>query len=947
MHLYGTTWKDGTDPLLIEFACIRKGGQWVNAEGYVCGLGLFEHYQRAMRLMWPEDEDHRWSDLCTRRLAENDITVIMGSSDSSKTYTISKFIMTDWWVDPMRTLWMVSSTDKRGAELRIWGKLKEFFNRAKRRYSWLPGKVLESKSCITPSEISDDGSEGRLLTQGIIFIPCKQGNTWLGLGPWAGIKPPSGGRLGHAGDECFPAGTLVDTPKGPKAIETIREGDSVYCATGIGMVKHSMSRLSDKMANIRLKDGRTIPCTPNHRFFTNKGWKQACELNESHYMLSVYETMQIMRGSVPATIQPKDLSEMPGGTNEGDLQKLREWISEKSMGDENILFTEMHGDFSAERPGLSKEVLHEETIRQNRSDKDVQARGERASSEDVHQNDEELAQVDDSRAENGIPEVNKPEAQGDWPQAFCARRKWNPPHEGRAAVDEDVSSSSLELRGQNWKMERERNTSDLQTRSGLPGNKTRNRSGWRIPRRNLSEGEGQEERQLSNGAWVDCVEIYEQGDSGFQNPDCNHRGCRVFNLEVEPHHSYSVNGLVAANCQLMQQGFLDAYANWYGKENFKGILTGNPGDLEDPLCVAGEPEDGWENWKDTGKTQEWKSKFYGAHVIALDGRDSPNNDFPYVGGKPRYKFLIGKKKIDSVKSLYGDNDWHWWNQCVGKPQTSVQARRIITRALVEKGQAYDEPIWVDNNRTKVASLDAAYGGVGGDRCVFMDGEFGKDVNGKVIIAPGPWVNVPISVDLGSEPAENQIVMFCKSMCESKGIPPTNFFFDGRGTLALAFARLWSPDVNVVDFGGKPTDRPVSQDEYVWDGDSARRLKLCSEHYFNFVSELWFSMHYLIVSGQLKNMDREVARESFKRTWDMTKGNKIQIETKRDMKERTLNSPDLVDSTVTLIEGARRLGLQIGSSASPLVVSGVDYLERELAKYRKIAKASSLRYDTAH
>lgn len=397
----------------------------------------------------------------------------------------------------------------------------------------------------------------------------------------------------------------------------------------------------------------------------------------------------------------------------------------------------------------------------------------------------------------------------------------------------------------------------------------------------------------------------------------------------------------------MQHSFLDAYANWYGKENFQGILTGNPADLEDPLCTAAEPVDGWDTWKDTGKTQEWESKFYGAHVICLDGRDTPNNDFPYVGGKPKFPYLIGKKKLDRVKELYGDNDWHWWHQCVGKPQTSVQARRVITRAHVDHNNAYDEPVWQDGNRTKICALDAAYGGVGGDRCVIMPGEFGKEVGGKTILAPGKWELVPVSVANNPEAADIQIAKFCKAFCESKGIPPTNFFFDGRGTLAVAMARIWSPEVNVVDFGGSPSDRVVSNDEFIWDGDNAKRLKLCSEHYFNFVTELWFSLHYLIISGQLRNLDREVAREAFKRTWDRTRSNKIQVEPKSDMKERTLQSPDLADTMVTLLEGARRLGLEIGSIRSINLVVADDYLAKELAKYDKMRKASSLKYDTAH
>lgn len=605
MKKYGVEWPDNADDLQVELACIARGGQWVDQDGFTCGEGLFRHYYKAGRLMWPEDDDHRWSILGLRRMCEHEINVFMGPGDSNKTYLISKFVMCHWWADPLKRLWLCSSTDRRGAELRIWGKIKEFFNRARARYPYLPGRVLESKGCITPDEISEDQSEARLLTRGIIFIPCKQGNTWLGLGPYAGIKPPSDGFLGHAGDEV----------------------------------------------------------------------------------------------------------------------------------------------------------------------------------------------------------------------------------------------------------------------------------------------------------------------------------------------------------SLMAPSFLDAYANWYGKENFKGLLTGNPGDLEDPLCVAGEPEDGWENWVDTEKTQEWTSRFYGAHVVAFDGRDTPNNDHPYVTGKPRYPYLIGKKKIESVKEQYGENDWHWWNQCVGKPQTSVQSRRVITRQLVQTNGAMEDVIWQASDQiTKVVSLDAAYGGIGGDRCVLRESEFGKDVEGQDVFAVKPVVLVPVSIR-NPEPPEIQIARFCRTFCEMRGVPPENFFFDGRGTLAVTLAQEWSPAVNVIDFGGAPTKRPVSNDEFIWEGEEkGKRLKTCDEEYFNFVTELWFAVYYLIICKQMRRLDKETAREGYQRTWgygsQAMRRTRKQVEPKDEMKERTKQSPDLFDCLVIGVEGARRLGFQIQSlkSAVQKNTGQVDrWLENELAKHKRFLKSSELNY----
>jgi hypothetical protein len=581
---YGARWAAGTSDLEIEFGCIRKGGKWTGKSGGECGMGLFHHYKEAQKLLWPDDDHHRWSDLGLQRIVENDITVFMGSSDSNKTYLISRFVLTDWWCFSNNTLWMVSSTELRGAELRVWGKLKELFNRARNNHPDLPGVCLESKHAITTDEISDDGSEARTLGKGIIFIPCKSGNSWVGLGAYAGIKPTKNGRLGHAGDEV----------------------------------------------------------------------------------------------------------------------------------------------------------------------------------------------------------------------------------------------------------------------------------------------------------------------------------------------------------SFMNSSFLDAYTNWYGKENFRGLLTGNPTDLADPLCTAGEPVDGWDSWVDTEKTQEWRSKFYNAWVVAFDGRDSPNFDYP-EDQKPRYPYMIGPKKLKAVAATEGKDSPLWWMQCVGKPRPGAESLKVITKKLCEQHGAFDDVIWQGTKNTTIVALDAAYSGVGGDRCALTRIEFGKDLDGKMVIKVHPVVIVPVSVR-SLELPDKQISRFVMDYCEGIAVPPSNFFFDGRSSLAVALAQTWSSQVNVVDFGGQPTARPVSQDEFIWDEKiKQRRLKRCDEHYSKFVTELWFSARYAIVSGQIRTLPQDVALEGSKRLWRYVKGSKIEVETKAEMKERTNQSPDLFDSLVIAIEGARRKGFTISKLSSEEPASSSENPLTQLAR----------------
>lgn len=199
---YGLLWEVGTDAWDIEKWCINKGGRWTDEQGRTFGAGLFNHFKNAQSLFWPEDDHHRWSDLGLRSILEaGEVAVLMGPGDSAKTEIAAKWAMVDWWASPDNGLFLVSSTDVRGFELRIWGRLKGLFNRAKEIYPDLPGKVLESMHAITPSEIGKQGESGRLLERGLICVPCLQGERYIGLKNYVGLKPPKGGRMRYIGDE--------------------------------------------------------------------------------------------------------------------------------------------------------------------------------------------------------------------------------------------------------------------------------------------------------------------------------------------------------------------------------------------------------------------------------------------------------------------------------------------------------------------------------------------------------------------------------------------------------------------------------------------------------------------------------------------------------------------------------------------------------------------------
>jgi hypothetical protein len=70
---------------------------------------------------------------------------------------------------------------------------------------------------------------------------------------------------------CFVAGTMVKTPRGEIEIEALRAGDVVTTPAGDMPVTACHRYFSPLLVRISLSDGREVTCTPEHKFFTQRG----------------------------------------------------------------------------------------------------------------------------------------------------------------------------------------------------------------------------------------------------------------------------------------------------------------------------------------------------------------------------------------------------------------------------------------------------------------------------------------------------------------------------------------------------------------------------------------------------------------------------------------------------------------------------------------------------
>lgn len=331
-----------------------------------------------------------------------------------------------------------------------------------------------------------------------------------------------------------------------------------------------------------------------------------------------------------------------------------------------------------------------------------------------------------------------------------------------------------------------------------------------------------------------------------------------------------------------------------GCEWFQFIGIANPESELDPHGQMSEPKDGWDSISVESETWETKR---GGMAIHLNGRKSPNlrNDI--------YPGLIRQRDIDATIRNYGEDSPQFWRERLGFWAPQGISKTVLSPATISKFHARDPAVWVESF-TLGAGLDPAY--EGGDRCILRIGkcgeadEAGKQVEpfrsdlrqGKMTLSLEDTIQIKVQVS-STEPLHYQIVRQVKHECESRGIPPSMFALDSTGEgggLASIFQKEWSPEIVCVEFGGRPSNRPLSP----------TNPKPASQEYDRRVTELWYQFRNLVTNNQIRNLDAATASEFCRRYFEV-KGSITYLETKIQMKTRTKRSPDLADATCILAE----------------------------------------------
>jgi DNA modification methylase len=325
-------------------------------------------------------------------------------------------------------------------------------------------------------------------------------------------------------DECFAPDTPVDVfsiDGSPRRvyIKDVRVGDYIANASGVDTVSDIHRR--EVPYAIRLSiSGRSVVCSPNHPWFTRRGWVGAQDIIPADEVVATSESVRMVR---------EDIYEH--GARGEEQAFLRA-----------VLFSEM----ADESTGDSSEGPFSRGGREARSAEGGMA-PQRIAGSDGPDREDSQSQPDER---SDCSSENLPHVESDAPRTFRTWRKW-PGHDGTTTDSACRARSELDGRvclltgpTDSWI------SIALQDRHRRAQAKNSYRGGWFLAPQ--PEGAGREEGCEASFARVDSLEILEPGHPDVERwRDADGR-IYFYDLGGTRHPSFSVNGWLVHNSSILK-----------------------------------------------------------------------------------------------------------------------------------------------------------------------------------------------------------------------------------------------------------------------------------------------------------------------------------------------------------------------------------------------------------
>jgi hypothetical protein len=360
--------------------------------------------------------------------------------------------------------------------------------------------------------------------------------------------------IGAVGDECFPAGTQVDTVAidnslALKYIEDIRPGDRILNASGVDCVKATAKRRVHCAVVLRIR-GKEITCSENHPFFTVHGWVGARDLRAGDRIVETAETMRLVRQDIHPEVSG---------------EQIRSFLRE-------ILLGEMANEYA----GTQTEGAHERSSREDWTQGvRVAARREQVSEETNRTNPQsesyEQSEVrrEDDRHEDTQRDIATVERE--------TRGQWD----GTDGAGENAyrrPRTRVEARGSSHREQGGERVSDvLQDRLREREAENRDRGGRVFTQ--LTEKSRREEGRETSTARVESVEILQQDDPRLDKFREADGSLYFYDLEAVRHPSFSVSGLLVHNSSIIKNfegQTRKRTTQFFSKVNYRLLCTATP-----------------------------------------------------------------------------------------------------------------------------------------------------------------------------------------------------------------------------------------------------------------------------------------------------------------------------------------------------------------------------------
>ena len=397
-----------------------------------------------------------------------------------------------------------------------------------------------------------------------------------------------GGKTAVFVDECFVAGTQVQTPQGSQPIETIKVGDWVNSARGPRRVTSVNVSFTKVLTCVTLSSGLKLLCTPSHPFFTTEGWVAAAKL-EGKELFDDHQLRVLWQGSNA----PSSLEERSEGYDASVLQ--------------HILLSEMA------EPKFSQF-----------SGSDVQQRRQSETSGGEHRSQEARACCAEERSSSprSCARENIPDTKIEGSQTHGSGWKRQGSYSGAGRLVGKAARLGSRICYRLGKA-LARVSHQLQGRSSRPSQEASYRSGWKQSRHASSASVGPEEDRQVSPVWVESVAAVE-----CESP------VAVYNLGVSGSPFYFAGGVLVHNCQ-----------------NFKGWSTSRVDNLlklvpftTHRFLFSGEPEPkGYE---------DLFAQFYfmDPNILGHNSLTSFENHFLVKGGY-QFKEVVDYRHTDELAEL--------------------------------------------------------------------------------------------------------------------------------------------------------------------------------------------------------------------------------------------------------------------------------------------------------